>query len=63
MYSYYQAFNYGHDKQREFLEQAARDRLVRELTAQARAAKRAARSGRTHRTWRTALRQGTQASA
>jgi len=63
MYSTYQAIQYANDRQREFREQAARDRLIRELTAPAKAAKRAARSSRIHRTWRTALRLGTPASA
>jgi hypothetical protein len=63
MYSTYQSIQYANDRQREIREQAARDRLIREFTAPARAAKRAARSERIHRTWRMALRQGTPASA
>jgi hypothetical protein len=63
MYSSYQAIQYANDRQRELWEQAARDRLVRELKAPARAARRAARKGRLHRTWRMALRLSTQAPA
>jgi hypothetical protein len=63
MYSTYQSIQYAQDRQREIHEQAARDRLVRELNAPAKAAKRAARSERVRRTWRAALRLGTPASA
>ena len=66
MFSTYQSIQVANDRQREIRERAARDRLIRELTAPARAARatrRAAQRDRLHHTLRTALRLGTPASA